>query len=172
MSVKNYLNKDERSHVSIGFIADEAYMKLLNGNISKEERKCLQKTHEWWEKYAKALFLRVGNGEAQKIVNEFTGGRIEVKRNVQATQLHDIVLDAGDVHDLAGPIIESHCRDCKKTGVDAAECSISKIFIKALVPNAVDLIVHPSKKIIGWNEYGKSYQKVMDAYDGVCPYRL
>ena len=171
-NVKNYLSKDERNYVATLFIAREAIEKLQGYGMDKKEATNLKTCKTYFDKYSVELFKRVGESESKKLVNQFTGGEIEIKRNVKARELHELQFDATDVHDLAGPIIETHCRNCHKIGADAADCSIHKIFVRALVPTELDIVPEPNKLVESWEEYGNNYVKVKDSYSGHCPYKV
>lgn len=171
-NVKNYLSKDERSYVATLFIAREAIEKLQGYGMDKKEATNLKTCKTYFDKYSVELFKRVGEGESKKLVNQFSGGEIEIKRNVKARELHELQFDATDVHDLAPGIIESHCRGCHKTGVDAADCSVHKIFVRALVPTESGEVPAPDKLIESWDDYGNNYVKIKNTYDGFCPYKI
>lgn len=167
---KSYLTANERQEVAVGFIANESFSRLIS-YATPLEKKALLKIMEWWDKYTRALFQRVGQNEGDKIIREFTGGEIIIKRNSKFRSQHELNFNAEDVHDLAGPIIETHCRACKKTGHDCVECRIHAIFTAAKVPTINDVIPIPVKIYDVWEENSKVYKKRKDGYEGLCPYR-
>ena len=153
VKVKDYLTADERNNIGVGFIANEAYERIMMFS-TKEETKALKKCVEWWNKYAHLVFARVGTKQSEKLVRQFNGGQINVVPAPAYRQYANVFLTAEHVHDLAGPIIETHCRECKRT--DLGVCSIRKIFIASEVPTINDTIP----------------QDVSVTYKGVCEYKL